>query len=132
MINTNIEYLDTKSIYTLQQKNGELIFSIDTPRNFLPYGQTFTIITMNLECYENNIESLFRDLIDTSYSFEPIDEIFGNQKLKGYCVYAMSFDEAMSMGDYSSRNAILYADQNRIGYYDKKTYTPLFEISFVS
>lgn len=130
MINTNSEHL--KRIYKLQQKSGDLTFSIDTPQNFLPSGQTFTILTINLECYENKIESLFRHLIDTSYSFEPIDEQFGNQELKGYCVYAMSFDEAMSMGDFSSHNAILYADQNRIGYYDKKTYAPLFEISFAS
>lgn len=128
MINTNSEH--QKRIYTLQQKSGELTFSIDTPQNFLPSSQTFTVLTIDSECYNNKIGPLFRQLIDMSYNFEPIGETYGDKAFKGYCIYGISFDEAMRIGEFSSHNTILYSDQNHIGYYDKATHALIQKFIF--
>lgn len=130
MINTRINQRDMISTYCLHQDNRQFAFSITSPRDFLPSYGLFAIITMDSNLYEHLIDRLFRILINTTYQFNPIDEIFGDQQLKGYCIYGISFKEAMSIGLFSSRSAILYSDLECIGYYDKDSCMPVYQINF--
>ena len=121
---------DLKEVYTHNRfKIGDIDFSLaDKEIKNFPQ-KPFAIITAwnpNNEQIDRmlNIEknmSLQRELEDKNFIYEKALGYLGEHSEESYCIYDISFDDAVALGKAYGQYAIFYSDGKEAGYYEVKT-----------
>lgn len=104
---------------------GEYIFTIDTIKKTPLFNKIFSIITA---CNPDNIlltadENLIRnkklqDEIESSpYPYEKALGFLDDHKEESFCIYEISFDEAVKLAKKYSQYSIFYHSENLRGYF---------------
>ncbi|MCX6072765.1 MAG: DUF3293 domain-containing protein [Campylobacterales bacterium] len=111
-------------------------FTMETAPSSPPFNQGFVIITAwnpgnhTLSREENNTRNnqLHDILSQTSYEFDPAVGYLNEHFEASYCIYGMSFNEGIVLGNTFGQFTIFYGDNERIGFYGVVTMEPLLEI----
>lgn len=118
--------------------NGDVIdFTIDTLPSTSPLNQSFTILTawnpnnLALSAEENTVrnEQLFETLLERGYLFDEALGYLEDHSEESYCIYGVTFEEAIGLGTMFDQYAIFYRSDTHVGYYECVTKAAITERS---
>lgn len=118
--------------------NGEAIdFTIDTLPSTSPLDQPFAILTawnpdnVALSHDDNTLrnEQLFETLLERGYRFEEALGYLKDHSEESYCIYGITFEEAIELGTMFEQYAIFYRSAKVVGYYECATKKAITERS---
>ena len=106
-------------------KDKALDFTMETVPNSFPFNQSFVIITAwnpgnhPLSREENNGRNtqLYDILSKTAYEFDPTVGYLNEHREASYCIYSMSFEEGIELGNTFGQFTIFYCDDEKVGFY---------------
>jgi hypothetical protein len=106
--------------------NSDIIdFTIDTLPSDAPLDKAFAILTawnpnnQPLSLEENTVRNtqLFALLLDRGYAFDEALGYLDQHSEESYCIYGITFDEAIDLGKMFDQYAIFYRSSQCVGYY---------------
>lgn len=107
--------------------NGDVSdFTIDTLPSSAPFNQSFAILTawnpnnQPLSLKENTIRNtrLFETLLESGNLFDEALGYLKEHKEESYCIYGISFKEAMDLAKLYDQYAFFYRSSDKVGYYE--------------
>ncbi|MDD4950768.1 DUF3293 domain-containing protein [Sulfuricurvum sp.] len=116
--------------------NGDVIdFTIDTLPVSPPLNQSFAILTawnpnnIALSAEENTVrnEQLFETLLERGYLFDEALGYLDDHSEESYCIYGVTFEEAIDLGTMYDQYAIFYRSATHVGYYECATKAAITE-----
>lgn len=119
--------------------NGDISdFSIDTLPSSVPFNQNFAILTawnpnnQPLSLEENTVrnEQLFETLLESGYLFDEALGYLEEHSEESYCIYGISFEEAIELAKQYDQYAIFYRSSNSVGYYECASGESITQINF--
>lgn len=110
--------------------NGEEIdFTIDTLLAYAPFDVPFAILTawnpnnqpLSLEENTARNEALFEKLLEYGYPFDEALGYLEEHSEESYCIYEITFEEAIGLAKAFEQYAIFYRSPTHVGYYECAT-----------
>ncbi|MDD5160720.1 MAG: DUF3293 domain-containing protein [Sulfuricurvum sp.] len=110
--------------------NGEVIdFTIDTLPTYAPFDAPFAILTawnpnnqpLSLEENTTRNEQLFEKLLESGYPFDEALGYLDDHSEESYCIYDITFEEAIELAKAEEQYAIFYRSSSHVGYYECET-----------
>lgn len=112
-------------------------FTSDSIPESAPFKAGFVILTAwnpnqeNLTQQENdnrNLE-LFKDLLNTDLEFDEALGYCDSPSTESYCVYGMSLEEAIYLGQKHRQSAVFYSGPHGVGFFAISKTKPIMSIS---
>ena len=112
--------------FKISHNSVEIDFTIDTLPSISPLDVPFAILTawnpnnQPLSLKENNQRNtkLFVLLLDNNYRFDEALGYLDEHSEESYCIYEISFEEAIELGKTFEQYAIFYRSPTHVGYYE--------------
>lgn len=110
--------------------NSEAIdFTIDTLSSTSVLAHPFAILTawnpnnqpLSLEENTQRNEQLFETLLERGYLFDEALGYLEDHSEESYCIYGVTFEEAIELGSMYDQYAIFYRSATHVGYYECST-----------
>jgi hypothetical protein len=107
----------------------EIDFTIDTLPAYAPFNAPFAILTawnpnnQPLSLEENTIrnEQLFEKLLEYGHPFDEALGYLDDHSEESYCIYDITFEEAIELAKAEEQYAIFYCSSTHVGYYECET-----------
>ena len=107
----------------------EIDFTIDTLPSYPPLDVPFAILTawnpnnQSLSLEENNRRNtkLFALLLDNNYRLDEALGYLDEHSEESYCIYEITFEEAIKLGKAFEQYAIFYRSSTHVGFYECAT-----------
>lgn len=111
--------------FSITHKSNIIDFTIDTLPSDAPLDKAFAILTawnpnnQPLSLEENTVRNtqLFALLLDRGYAFDEALGYLDEHSEESYCIYGITFDEAIDLGKMFDQYAIFYRSIESVGYY---------------
>jgi hypothetical protein len=115
--------------FRISHNSEEVDFTIDTLTSFAPFNEPFAILTawnpdnqpLSLEENTQRNEQLFETLLERGYKFDEALGYLEEHSEESYCIYGISFQEAIDLAKAFEQYAIFYRGNNAVGYYEVET-----------
>ncbi len=112
-------------------------FTIDTLPSASALDKPFAILTawnpnnVALNIDENTLrnEQLFETLLERGYLFDEALGYLEDHSEESYCIYGITFEEAIGLGTMFDQYAIFYRSDENVGYYECATKAAITERS---
>lgn len=115
--------------FRITRSNKVIDFTIDTLPSFAPFDKPFAILTAwnpnNIPLSpEDNLKRntlLFKLLMERDYLFDAALGYLDEHSEESYCIYEISFEEAITLGNHFEQYAIFYRSDTHVSYYECAT-----------
>lgn len=123
--------------FRITHNADEIDFTIETIPSESPLDQSFAILTawnpnnVVLSIEENTVrnEQLFETLLERGYLFDEALGYLEDHSEESYCIYGITFEEAIELGTMFDQYAIFYRSTTHVGYYQCATKAAITERS---
>lgn len=115
--------------FIISHNTEEIDFTIDTLPSYAPFDAPFAILTawnpnnqpLSLEENTARNEQLFEKLLEYGHPFDEALGYLDNHSEESYCIYEITFKEAIELAKAEEQYAIFYRSSTHVGYYECET-----------
>ena len=124
-----MKYIYNKTHFTIINGGKEFDFTIDSLPSSSPFNKPFAILTahnpqntpLSLEENTQRNAELFKTLMASDYLFDSALGYLDDHSEESYCIYEITFDDAISIAKKYDQYSIFYRGVNSVGYYETNT-----------